>query len=136
MYQKQFPANLDYLYEMLDFIKNYDHKMPSSHLDQVLLAAEEALVNIIHYGYALEQIGYIEITCDHSSRGFKMTIKDQGVPFNPIEKISSLPSFFPATKTCSSLGGYGIKLLLKLMDEVEYQRINNENVLSLTKYIS
>jgi serine/threonine-protein kinase RsbW len=140
MYQKVFPAEIDHLYTMLEFIKNYgkSHHISSSILDQIILAAEEALVNVINYGYPPEKEGTIEISCEKPTpkAGIKIIIKDQGVPFNPVEKVpTTLPT--PSSvlsKAENSLGGYGIYILIGLMDRVEYQRIDGGNILSLTKY--
>lgn len=141
MYHKVFSAELDQLYEMLMLIREYGstHHMPSHMLDQIILATEEALVNIINYGYPEEKKGTIEIICEELNHqaGIKITIKDQGVPFNPIENLPSTPPSPSDTlnKPDNYLGGYGIYLLIGLMDAVEYQRIEGGNVLSLTKYI-
>jgi serine/threonine-protein kinase RsbW len=140
MYHKIFPAELDHLYEMLSFIRSYhsfENVSPST-LDQIILATEEALVNIINYGYPKEKKGTVEITCEKPSRrdGIKIIIKDQGIPFNPVENIPSNP---PATSRIENkndcLGGYGIFILVGLMDRVEYQRVDGGNILSLTKYL-
>jgi anti-sigma regulatory factor (Ser/Thr protein kinase) len=140
MYQKIFPAELDQLYVMLAFIKEYgkSHNLSPSTLEQIVLAAEEALVNVISYGYPPEKKGTIEISCEEPTpkAGIKIMIKDQGVPFNPVEKVpTALPT--PSSvlsKPDNSLGGYGIYILIGLMDRVEYQRIDGGNILSLTKY--
>lgn len=137
MYKKIFLAELDHLYEMLDFIKNFKwngNLIPSPALNQIILASEEALVNIIEYSYPNEEKGMIEISCENYQQqaGITIIIKDQGIPFNPIQKVPSLS----AIRQTDALGGYGIYLFLELMDCVEYQRLNQENVLSLTKYLS
>lgn len=141
MNHKVFPAELDCLYEMLAFIESFaeSHQISSSVIDQIILATEEALVNVINYGYPDEKKGTIEITCEETSNpsGIKIIIKDQGIPFNPVENVpSTLPP--PSTTTDKpneSLGGYGIYIFVGLMDHVEYQRVNGGNILSLTKYL-
>ncbi len=140
MYHKVFPAELERLYDMLEFIKEYgkSHHVPSDALDQLTLAAEEALVNIINYGYPKSK-GTIEITCKHSTPkiGIKIIIKDQGIPFNPIESVPNPPPSVSTIlgKSENSLGGYGIYILIGLMDKVEYQRFEGGNMLSLIKYL-
>lgn len=139
MHQKIFPAELDDLYDMLEFIKSYGqtHSIPSSVLDQIILATEEALVNIISYGYPKEKKGTIEIRCEEPSgqKGIKIDIKDKGIPFNPVENLpSKLPSSNTLHQLDESLGGYGIYILVGLMDRVEYQHIDGGNFLSLVKY--
>ena len=140
MYHKIFPAKLDKLYEMLAFIKSYEsfQNISPSILDHIILATEEALVNIINYGYPNEKNGTIEITCEnpHKHPGIKIIIRDRGVPFNPVENIpSNLPSLSSVISNDECLGGYGIHILVGLMDHVEYKRMNGRNILSLTKYL-
>ena len=140
MYQKVFSATLDSLYDMLEFIQRYgeQHHMPSLAIDQMVLAAEEALVNIISYGYPDDKKGIIDITCESASSqpGVKMIIKDQGIPFNPIEKAPIIPSSPNVLDEAeATVGGYGIYILIGLMDKVEYQRQEDLNLLCLIKYL-
>lgn len=140
MYQKVFPADLDVLYEMLEFITHFGEKnqMSPLALDQIVLAAEEALVNIISYGYPKEKKGTIDIACENSTSqpGIKIMIKDQGVPFNPIENIPKNVGKPDLLKEIDKpLGGYGIYILIGLMDRVEYQRLADGNMLTLFKSI-
>lgn len=138
MYQKIYPAELDSLYEMLEFIDKFctDLQMSARGLEQIHLAAEEALVNIISYGYPDEKRGTIEISCEKTTpeEEIKLTIKDQGIPFNPIEKAPATPPIAKSLDDNSnSLGGYGITILIGLMDRVEYQRLKDGNRLILIK---
>ena len=136
MVQKVFPADLKHLYEMLDFINNFGLNYQVSHevMGPVILAAEEALVNIITYAYPNEDKGTtVDILCEimTSSSGMKLVIKDHGIPFNPIEKISTpLPKENFADP---SVGGYGLYLLIGLMDEISYERVDGNNILFLVK---
>ena len=125
---------------MLDFLKVYciSHDIPHPMTEQIILAAEEALVNIISYGYEHTGNGPIELSCGESAPpGIKIILKDQGTPFNPLEKA---PAILPSTNSLSeknehSCGGYGIHILKGIMDAVDYQRIGDENVLTITKYL-
>lgn len=141
MHLKIFPAEIEHLYEMLEFIKNYGqfHHTPSSVLESIILAAEEALVNIISYGYPDKKQGIIEIFCEKTEPqpGIKIIIKDQGIPFDPTENMPTSPPS-PSTilkKAEISPGGYGIYIISGLMDRIEYQRVEAGNILSLTKYL-
>ena len=138
-YQKVFPSELSHLYEMLDFVKNYPthHVLCSKNLDKIILATEEALVNIIQHAYSQQEKGAIEILCEEisSPSAIKIVIKDQGIPFNPLD-YNSLPissSFFRPNQ--HMLGGYGINLLKEVMDHVEYVYLDGHNQLTLTKVL-
>lgn len=140
MYTKSFPAELDRLYEMLAFIEEYahSHNIAASILDQIILATEEALVNVINYGYPDEKKGTIDITCEKTRKpvGIKIILKDYGIPFNPVENVPpTVPPPKVVDKVTDTLGGYGIYIFVGLMDHVEYQRVNGGNILSLTKYL-
>ncbi len=131
---KTFKAKLDNLREMLGFIKReatlngFDDKS----LNRIELASEEVLINIIQYGYS-KQDGIIEIDCQTSGKsGIKIVIKDQGVPFNPLENKSDYN--VEADVDDRPIGGCGIFFITNLMDEVKYDRIAESNVLTLVKY--
>lgn len=138
METKVYSAKLENLHEMLEYIKAYCcmRQVEPRVLEQIILAAEEALVNIISYGYP-NQEGYIHLTCSNAHpKGLILTIRDRGIPFNPLENV---PSVLPPVnrlleKSDDSLGGYGIYILTGLMDKVDYQRMNDDNILTLTKF--
>ena len=133
---KVFSASLDTLYEMLNFIKEQAEIFGFDPvcISQIELAAEEAIVNIVSYGYPSDQKGTIEISCfpaQDGSIGLKIMIKDDGIPYNPLttkktESISLIEKRVP--------GGFGVFFILKIMDEVEYKREDNANILILVKY--
>lgn len=133
MSKRIFSAGVDKLYEMLDFVKDYCSKknVDSTSINKIILATEEAVVNVIKHGYSsqLTQTNKIEIECEdcsNSKPGIKIIIKDHGIPFNPLEKIKEIPK--------TSLGGHGIFLYFSLMDKIEYAREENTNFLYLIKY--
>jgi serine/threonine-protein kinase RsbW len=136
MMNKTFTAHLDNLYEMLLFIRNQAESMGFDEIEisKIELAAEEALVNIISYGYPVTS-GKIEIFCERvNNNGLKIVIKDNGVPFNP---LSNSKQFDPqAPVEARAVGGYGVFFIMKIMDEVEYNRVDNSNVLSMIKYFA
>ncbi len=133
---KNFLASLDKLYEMLGYIreKAKEANFDEVNISKIELACEEALVNIITYGYP-EDKGYIEINCQKTKRpGIKITIKDHGFPHNP---LTNAKAFDPQTLAeVPSLGGYGVFFILKMMDEVAYKWENNANLLTLIKYLT
>ena len=136
MHHKTFPAHLNHLHEMLTFIQKYGQKkrVESSILNKIILAAEEAIVNIINYGYP-NQKGKIEVSCQeyHDKKGLKIQIKDHGIPFDPtIQSFMLDQQQLP--KEVGELGGYGIHIFVGIMDRVEYQRLEEGNLLSLIKY--
>lgn len=132
---KVFPASLDQLYAMLDFVRESAAKVgfDEQHILKIELAAEEALVNIITHGYTQTTSGDILISCDcpPEEKGLKIIIKDQGVPFNPLLEPHELQDSKLENR---KIGGLGIIFILKLMDKVNYERDKKFNVLTLVKY--
>jgi serine/threonine-protein kinase RsbW len=129
---KSFPAALNRLYEMLQFICNQaaDAGFTPSQLSQIELALEEALVNIISYGYPNRR-GVIEIDCTkYLASGFKVVLRDSGIPYNPLD-----PKLMESSATAGlPIGGYGLLLIRKIMDEADYRHEGNCNILTLVKY--
>lgn len=129
----EFVASLDHLREMLAFVRlnaaklNFDYPT----LSAIELAIEEALVNIIKHGYA-GQHGLITIDCSTTKDDkFKIVLTDQGIPCNPLEKQQ--PIDLNAPIELRPIGGYGVFLMLKIMDIVDYRHENNSNILTLIK---
>lgn len=96
------------------------------------LVVEEAVSNIIFY--AFNDNGKHEIGISISLENSKLTIKitDDGIPFNPLAQQQ--PDInLPAEER--PVGGLGIFLISQIMDEMNYDRIKNENILTLKKRI-
>lgn len=140
MYEKRFKAALDQLHDMLAFIKSFceNNHQEDTTINKILLAAEEALVNVIHHGYPQNEPGVLEIDCEvikQDRLGIKICIRDQGIPFDPMEKVKKIKKTQQNPVEDPSIGGYGIYLYIEIMDNVEYHRKNGVNVLSLIKYL-
>lgn len=130
---KIFAAHLDNLYEMLLFIRSQAESIGFDEIEisKIELACEEALVNIISYGYPT-MTGEIQVHCaPHKKKGLKIVITDNGIPFNP---LSNAKKFDENTSLeARSIGGYGVFFIMKIMDEVEYKRVDNNNILTMVK---
>ena len=126
------PAKLVNLEKLLDFIKEATekHGLNSKNVRQILLASEEAIVNVINYAYP-EKMGDIEITHDVMDNG-KLVIEiiDWGVPFDPT--LIKEPDI-NASLEDRKVGGLGIYMIRRIMDEVTYKREGNRNILKLIK---
>ncbi|MDP1880869.1 MAG: ATP-binding protein [Parachlamydiaceae bacterium] len=137
MNKKSFSAELEQLHAMLKFIEKESkaREIQPSLIDKIILAAEEALVNVIDYSYPSGQ-GLIEIFCEdsHERKGFVVIIKDYGVPFDPLKQTYK-HSDLSKVKDSQALGGYGIYIFIGVMDKVEYQRNTDGNQLTLVKYL-
>ena len=98
---------------------------------QIGVAVEEIFVNIALYAYAPET-GKADITfdVDKEKKEAVITFRDKGVAFNPLEKQD--PDVTQSAEE-RQIGGPGIYIVKKTMDEVKYERTDEENVLTIRK---
>ncbi len=92
----------------------------------IVLAADEALTNIIRHAYGGKS-GRVEIDVRDFSDRMEITFRDHGQKFDPTQ----LPEpELPPTKG----GGLGVYFMKQLMDKVEYDGKGPGNRLVLTKF--
>lgn len=96
------------------------------------LVLEEALTNTILYGFHDEDNHVIEILFNLNAGLISITISDDADEYDPTQK--SDPDILLSAEE-RPVGGLGIYLIRKIMDSVQYKRINNINNLILTKNI-
>lgn len=101
---------------------------------KIRLSIEEAVENVVRYAYE-GGIGWLEAGTELDAGGVQLTItlKDAGVPFNPLEKED--PDVTLATED-RPIGGLGIFLCKKLMDSISYRYEDGCNILTMTKKIA
>ena len=100
-------------------------------VDQALqLAAEELLANIIVHGYPDGQLDTITVDCQAIGDEVLMLVRDRGVPFNPLKQ--SAPER-PVSLSEAPVGGLGIHLVRRFMDDITYGREAGGNTLLLKK---
>ena len=94
------------------------------------LAIEEAVVNVMNYAYPRGTKGDVTIEALSNDVRLKFTIIDSGTPFDP-----TVHSDVDTTLSAQDrpIGGLGIHLVRNIMDSINYERIDNLNVLTLRK---
>ena len=128
-------ADRDRLDEVLSFIDETLEEndcSPKAQM-QIDIAAEEIFVNIASYAYAGEK-GDAIITIDISDDPASAVIvfEDSGAQFDPLAKPD--PDItLPAEER--QIGGLGIFMVKKSMDEVTYRYENGRNILTIRKQI-
>lgn len=134
MTKKRFNPITDKSSEIIDFLMA-SPDMPS---DEALrfklrLSIEEAVENVVCYAYE-GGIGWLEVgtSLDHDSLILTIELRDAGVPFNPLE-ASDPDVSLPANER--KVGGLGIFLCKKMMDSINYQYVDGNNVLTMTKRV-
>ena len=95
------------------------------------LAVCEALENIITHGYQGESTNLIEAQVDSDPGEVRIELWDDAPPFNP----SNLPQENEWVGDDPPVGGLGLKIMHKVMDEIHYERVGERNRLSMAKRI-
>jgi serine/threonine-protein kinase RsbW len=99
-------------------------------LCEINLALEELFTNIISYGYDDEAEHWVKFTLSYQNGTIRMEVEDDGIPFNPIE--AEEPDIKCPLEE-RKIGGLGIHLMKKIMDEIIHRRNGDKNVLILKK---
>ena len=118
--------------QLSDFIKGVAAKMNLSQkeLSNVRLAVEEIVVNVINYAYPAGTTGDVSVEAFTQDGMLEFVIIDKGVAFDPTRKPEVDLS---GSAEDRPIGGLGILLAHKLMDSIEYERVEDKNVLSMVK---
>jgi serine/threonine-protein kinase RsbW len=100
---------------------------------EINLALDELFTNIISYGFSDEDEHTIKVTITPQNDEICLCIEDDGIPFNPIE--FDTPDVACSVENCK-VGGLGIHIIRKLMDDICYQRCGDKNILTLKKNLA
>lgn len=100
---------------------------------RINICLDELFTNIVSYGFDDDLEHTIYFTLDGDSELVVINIEDNGIPFNPLEKIH--PDF-PDNVESANIGGLGIHIIRQLMDTVSYERTRGKNILTMRKNIS
>lgn len=97
------------------------------------LCLDELITNIVSYGYTDDAEHTIEIQFYLKEHEIKLIFIDDGIAFNPEQKED--PGHLQHSVEDRPIGGLGIYLVKKLMDIVKYRRVEDKNILTLTKFL-
>ncbi|MBR0464455.1 MAG: ATP-binding protein [Clostridia bacterium] len=98
---------------------------------QIDMAVEEIFVNVSSYAYA-PGVGpvTVKIGIADDPRRAIIVFEDQGVPYDPLAKADPDVTLSAEER---QVGGLGIFMVKKTMDDMSYVYENNSNILTLTK---
>ena len=100
---------------------------------QLTLAIEEAVVNVMKYAYPPQTRGDVTIEAQSNDLRLKFTIIDSGMPFDPTVRAEVDTTLSAEDRP---IGGLGIHLVRKIMDSINYERVDSLNVLTLRKKLN
>lgn len=130
--------NIQQLALLADFV---DQLADELSLDPALcfnlnLVLEEAVSNVVMYAYPQDEEHELTVDAlwDADTKQLSLVIKDHGVPFNPLEQAPDVDITLSAEER--EIGGLGIFLVNQIMDNVEYERKDGQNILTMQKSIA
>lgn len=136
MLTARFPARYDHLRAISAFVSDAIKDSPFDDRQRyaVDLAVSEACSNVIDHAYGGEDRGDIRILLDLNESGLKITIQDDGEPFDPA-CVAEPDLTSPLETRCER--GLGLFLIRELMDEAVYDfSCPGLNQLTLVKYFT
>ena len=141
------PAQIDSLEKVLGFTGNLTQEigLETKQLNNVGIAVEEVFVNIASYAYpsdtsptsnaSIAKLCDGEVTISVSTDSGKLIIEfaDNGMPYDPLVKADP-DTTLPIDER--EIGGLGIFMVKKLMDDVRYRYEDGKNILTIYKDLS
>ena len=129
--EREFDADIEKLPEVIDFVEgelnNADVSMKN--VVQISIALEEIFVNVAHYAYT-EGVGRVKVGVKVADGKISLRIEDNGVKFDPLERPD--PDITLSAEE-RGIGGLGIFMVKKSMDEVTYSYEDGKNILTFSK---
>ena len=104
------------------------HDLDRSVKQKVSVALDELLNNIISYGFEDQDDHVIHLAMDYAEGRLEITIRDDGMPFNPFAQTRPNTTLSVEER---DIGGLGVLLVQELMTDVSYQRQQDSNVVTL-----
>ncbi len=100
---------------------------------QIDMTIDEILSNVAQYAYPSGTGNIvIQFGFEPESRMVTLVFRDEGIPFNPLESKDPDVTLSAAER---SIGGLGIYLVKKTMDDIQYSHDGTHNILTIRKNI-
>lgn len=135
--QFSYTNNLSELKKLASDIESFaiTYQLPPKIIYALNLCLDEVLTNIISYGLdnKLED-PTIQLDLSFNNNQVIAKISDPGIPFNPLKTAPPAPDTHSSIED-RNIGGLGVYFLEQYMDNVEYNRSDNHNILTLIKNI-
>ena len=136
MPDRKFVCNLSNRMTELDrltqFIEESGEKLclPAKCMFEINLALEEVFSNIVNYAFTDGKAHTVKVVINAGKSKLSLSVEDDGRPFNP---LTATPPRLNADLEDCNVGGIGIHLIRRLMDDVRYTRRSDRNELTLIR---
>ena len=134
MLEKIYDAIDENLHPLLNTIEEELEKHDCNLKNQMIISVmvEEIFINIAHYAYG-DKKGKVKVSIDFVDKDVFITFIDEGIEFDPLKKEDPDVSLKAEER---EIGGLGIYMVKKTMDDVTYKREDNKNILTIKKRIN
>lgn len=109
------------------------HAVPAAMRRSLSVALDELLANAFSHGMAGRDAGSVTVEVQLDQERLTVTLTDDGPPFDPFGPTAPDTTLSVEERP---IGGLGIHLVRRLVDEVSYQRRDDCNVVVLVKQLA
>lgn len=128
-------ATIENIGTVTDFVDEFLDALacPLKSRMQIDIAIDELFGNIARYAYGTESgTATVQIEYEEKETAVVLTFIDQGIPFDPL--LKETPDLTLSAEE-RNIGGLGIHMVKKTMDEMTYEYREGQNRLRLLKKI-
>ncbi len=110
-----------------------EHGVGEKAIHALMLSLEEMASNVVNHAYQHDPQQTFRVSAQHAGDRIIVELRDHGTAFNPLLAADATPDDEDEDRP---EGGWGIQLVRHSMDELQYTREGNENVLQMTRRIT
>ncbi|MBT8401841.1 MAG: ATP-binding protein [Rhodothermia bacterium] len=127
------PSSTRYLEDVRRFVEQHaiEANFETKDVGELKIAVDEACSNVIEHAYRGNDENDIDVDIIVKPDRFTVRIRDRGRSFEQSEYEE--PNIFEFANQ-GRAGGFGVQIMRRLMDHVEYRKRGNTNECCLTKY--
>ncbi len=107
-----------------------DHDLPDKIVFVLNLVLDELITNSIKYGHLEAGNHLISVRIAYAPEAVTIEVEDDGCPFNPL--TATRPDIHCPIEE-RGIGGLGLHLVRSLMDEMDYERFKDKNIVRIRK---
>lgn len=127
------PSSTRYLEKVRRFVETHARKakLGDDTIENLKIAVDEACTNVIKHAYRGDGNQQIDLAVIVEDDRFTIRIRDVGHSFEP--DAYTEPDIFRLAQNRRS-GGFGVHIMRRLMDQVEYSTRGRVNEVRMTKF--
>lgn len=130
--RRVFLAKIEEIPQIGEYVSGYAEKaqLHPKQITYLQVAIDEVVSNICHYAYQ-KPPGEVLVQIESAEGRFVVDFIDEGIPFDPLTVDEPDTNADTADR---DVGGLGVFLVRRVIDEVHYKRDGGKNILTLVMY--